>query len=1185
MKKIRFTPLFKDTFRTIKYSITRFLAIVIMTALASAVFIGLKTTGPNIKYSVKQKSIEHNMYDIKIFSYASLRDEDKKIIEDLKSLDKVEYVISDDFMDLSSKRFVNLISLTDEIQIPLVTQGRLPEKKNEILVDDSVTNEYKIGDHISLKNKKESIFEEKNVLNTTEYEIVGFGKSMDYLVIKRGKLSLNPSKSDFFAFVKKEVFNSNNSDYALLKFKDLSETDPLSKKYKKLEISKVTDIKSKFKNRPDDLLEELRKDAVEKISNAEKDINEADEKIKDARKKLNDAKSELEKSKEDLDNAKSTLDTTEKDLETAKKTLDETRIMLDDGWKEYRKNSSKFKSENQKATEKIISAKKELNDANEKLNKAKSEYEEGLKKYNGEFEEFQKNKILLKKSKIELIHQKEELENAIDQLHKKKLSVEDIIKETELKIQDLVNTLPEGEESQEVKKLKKELESLKISLEKIESSLNMSIESLKKIKENIDLIFEKEKNLEEGEKKLVAIKKELEKSKIELKNGEKEYKKNLAIFNENLNKLNSETEIAQAKLDKVKKELNDSEYQYNLFLKKYSSGKIEYQEGLEKYNNGLIEYKKGLDEYNKNSEKFNSENLDAEKKITKAKEYIKNYKKHIENLKIPHYEITGKYDDPVFFNYNDQAESVDNLSYIFTAMFYLVAILVTLTTILRMVDMERGQMGTLKALGYSRSKIRTKYLTYGLISGILGTSIGIVFGFYSLRLSVFKAYTAEVDINTYHLFNPIYILVIYFITIVAISLTVILSVNSTLRESSASLMRPKPPKKNRRLVLEKLHFIWNKMSFLSKVSARNIFRHKIRVLMTILGVAGSFGLISMGYGIKSSVEDLSEMQYGNVYKYDIEIIYDENDDNVEDLEKFITENSKDSMSGISQKANITNKSGFSEIVKIYATDDDKINNFISLNERGGGKTYALEKNHVIVSEKLAYLLGLNVGDNIVFRYKDGLEYTLPISNITEQYSGHLIYMTKSTFVEKIDPTQKNNSYMIILNSNKTVDEFDDNIQKMSPVISTIQTVALKSALDNLTKSLYSVVLLIITISSLLTFVILYNLTNINISERVREISTIKVLGFRTKELISYVFSENFTLTVVGMIIGVAVGKMMHYIIVFTLSPSALLFDPKMRIMSFVYAAVIILIFTALVVLITVREVKKIDMVEALKSVD
>ena len=1290
MKK-KISPLMKDTLRTIKHTLARFLAIIAMTGLSAIVFVGLQACIPNLRETIVKRVKDNQIHDLRIHSYAGIRDKDKKILKDLSGSNKIEYMSFDTFDVKDDEYSINLMTLTKDIDTPIVTKGKIPNKKNEILLDDLHREKYgdKIGEKIVFINKKNN--EDENILNTEEFIIVGYGKSLDYIGDSR---SGSTSTGDFFAIVNKESLNKEYPDYALLRLERNKDKDISTKKFKLFEADNLKEIKKEFESRPEEVKKEILKDAYEKIDDGKRKISDGKKEISDGQKKLDDSKEELDQAKIDLDkgeaelkDSKSLLDDTKIKLDDAKNELDEnekilinSKTQLDDGYNQLKNSKSQLdssKAELDQAKEKLDKGYKELEDneklyqekikeGEEKLKQAKIDYEEGKKKLEQSKKEYQIglkeyeekiskaqeeldiNKDKLNQAKEELDKNLSEFNSKLKEINQNISELKDAINQIESSIDQIKTQIPEGitreiaqkenlteilslyekidQLEQEKAKLHPKLQGLytakdlilakKPILDKAQEEYEQGLESY-----NQGLAqFEKEK--EEGKNKLDQAKiqiyqgqKKLDESKVLIETGPQKLEEEKKAGLKKLEKGRKDLQIAQEKYDKGLEQYQNglSEYQdakntldqkyaeyeqglskFNQGKKDYESGLKDYQEGLDKYDKGRKDlqkgrddYEKGLKEYEDGLKTFKSEKEKAEKDIKKAEKDIQEIEKELEDIKIPSYKIEGIYSNQAFNGFISQVSSLNYMSLIFTAMFYLVAILVTLTTILRMVETERTQIGTLKALGYSRIKILGKFLLYGLLAAFLGSILGSVIGQFVLMPPIVNAYISATNLELItHKINYINPLIILLISCLIVGATVFFTILNSLKEQPANLMRPKPPTEAKRTIFERIPVLWNKLSFLNKVSIRNVVRHKLRVFMIIIGVAGSFALIAMAFGIQNSVRNVGPKQFGQVYKYQAQIVYDDKKSDFEKLNERLSKYLNDKIDIISEEGSIITEDGLEQDINIIATDDtDKFLDFVELRQRGSKKNYSLEDDKVIINEKLAMILNLSKKDKLKFIDADGLEHSLEVQDITEQYFNHVVYMTKETYQKTINPKQENNSFLL-----KFRDESDKNISHVKTELSKyesnllfIPVKDLKVALESLSDSLNIVILMIIVVSALLTFVVLYNLTNINISERFREIATIKVLGFRPKEVASYIFKENYILTVVGILFGIGLAKAMHSIIVFSLSSGTFLFDPAMNLTSFIWAAIAVIFFMGLVMLLAKREMDRIDMVEALKD--
>lgn len=852
---------------------------------------------------------------------------------------------------------------------------------------------------------------------------------------------------------------------------------------------------------------------------------EANSEIADAREEIAQGRQDLEDARNDLDQAKDDLDQALIDLEDGQTEIDDGQAEIDDGWADLNQAQEDLDREIASARADLEDAQAQVDSSQADLDQTKDEYNQGRAQYESETNAAYQT---LLESEAQLSESKQMLEGL-------KMQIDQGIIPYDIGMAQYTQALDQYNQG---------LAQYNQGLAQYESEKNAGLEELNQAARQID----------QGQEELNAAQEEINQGYADLE----------------ANRLEAQEEIDQARRD-----LQDAETELADARDDLNQGQIDYEEGLQEYQDGLQEYQ--------------DEEPQALEDIADGEKEIADIEKELESLRVPLYNIEGKYDNSAFFTYLSQADSLNNLSIIFTAMFYMVAILVTLTTVLRMVETERTQIGTMKALGYGRKTILLKYMVYGLSATLIGSLFGIVIGFFVLMPPVISAYVSATNLtDNPMIFKPSKAVLIVLISIVLISSTIYLSVGKSLRENAASLMRPKPPKKASRILLERVPFIWERLSFLNKVSIRNVMRHKIRMIMTILGVSGSFGLIAMAFGLQTSINNVASRQFDGVYHYQAQLIYDDSKSDFEPMMDFVEVTTSDYLDTIYTQASVRMDSGMQEDLTLIAVDDiDKIDDFIKLRVRGSDQRLKLEDDKIIISEKLSTSLGLSIGDELIFRDPNGIERAMEISGITEQYFGHQAYLTKDTYIDQVDDLQKNNNLLLKFDGldDDQIAGLDKDFSEFDAKQGYVPMVDLEDTLNTLSDSLRIVIVLVVALSAMLTFVVLYNLTNINISERIREISTIKVLGFSPKEVVSYIFKENFILTFVGMLVGIGFAKFMHVIIVYALSPAGFLFDPYLNPLSYLWAGLIVLVFTILVMLFAKRSMDRINMVEALKAVD
>ena len=582
-------------------------------------------------------------------------------------------------------------------------------------------------------------------------------------------------------------------------------------------------------------------------------------------------------------------------------------------------------------------------------------------------------------------------------------------------------------------------------------------------------------------------------------------------------------------------------------------------------------------ELNKGKDEYEAKKSEAEEKILEIQKpgfYVLDRKSHYS-----------------YVDYENSANSIDKLSNVFPVFFFVVAALVCLTTMTRMVDEQRVNIGTLKALGYSKGSIAKKFIVYALFASLIGCVLGVALGLTALPSIIFNAYSIMYILPkmTFVINIPL-IIAIFVISIGVTTLATYAACRIELIEVPSILMRPKAPKEGKRILLERIPFIWNRFNFTSKVTIRNIFRYKKRFMMTVIGIAGSTALLLTGFGIKDSIKTVVSKQYGELTQYDVSINLNEtiNSDEKNILEEYLKQDSKaDDFIFIRSESGETLANEISKNVNIIVTDEDKkFDEFQHLQDRKSKETVILPKNGIVISEKLAKLFGYKVGDQLNLENSDNQTYHVKIAAIAENYTGHFVYMTPKLYQTMMKQKPEYNTEFLLFDkklSSKQETSIGEALTKQPKVLNITFLTAMKGSFDDMLKSLDIVIWVLIAVSGSLALIVLYNLTNINVSERIRELSTIKVLGFYDREVTTYVYRENIILTFIGIIVGCFFGKILHQYILATVEVDLIMFSPIIHWPSYLYSAVITMCFTLFVMVIMHRKLKKINMIEALKS--
>ena len=628
-------------------------------------------------------------------------------------------------------------------------------------------------------------------------------------------------------------------------------------------------------------------------------------------------------------------------------------------------------------------------------------------------------------------------------------------------------------------------------------------------------------------------------------------------------------------LEKNYKKLNENEKVINQVQEQLNSVKEK------------LELLKNVDSksYNEQVEKLNK----AQKEIDDNKKQLNIGKASLSEESYPRFSVENIRGLKNYAQFIDSASSLTFVANVFSIFLFVVSILVSLTTLTRMIDENRINIGTLKSLGYSNYQISKKYFVYGGLSTLIGTVLGIIGAYLVIVPIIYNSYARFFTFNTPEIvYTPSILIAAFIISLGCISLAIYIPLRKNLREKSAYLLRPKAPSGGSRIFLEKISFIWSRLSFLRKVTFRNIFRYKIRMLMTIFGVAGCLTLMFIGFGIRYGVINISNEQFKVINKVDIAATYNPYIDNesVEKLQKEIDNNKniKASTKINIQLATFESNNEIVDSAQLITVNKDDYKDYITLTDNDD-KGINLPGDGAVVSEKLAYLHKLNIGDsfNVIVNNK---EYTLTVGEINKNYFGHTIYINKDYYESVFKKQYKNNTFLIQTTGGKeTVESVVSNLNNNSDIVNISDNSKIQEILDNFIKGIDIIVAVMVICSVTLALVVLYNLINVNVSERIRELSTIKVLGFYPSEVTIYVFREIFYLSGVGIILGNYLGYKMYLKIILELAGRDMMFSSKVSLVVYLLASGITILITIIVMIVMHKKLKKVNMVEALKAIE
>ena len=1090
---------------------------------------------------------KNQFYDYRLISSLGWEEKD---VEAFKEQDDVRYAEGSYTLDVlyhneaGEEVVAKTHSLPDKINGIELVKGRLPEADDECVVDAVMSSIPEIGEHIYVQdaNEKDTL----DMIKIKDLTVVGYVDSSYYVNFERGTTSIGTGTVNGFIYVPKGFFDSDVYTEIFVRFDE--DYEIYSEQYKDYMAEKKKTWESVVDVQADERYTRLIDDANKELADGEKEL--ADKK-KDGEKELSDAKKELEDGEKELADAKNELSSARNKLSDAKSKIDENKTKLSDGKKKL-----------DKAKKELDKAKKELSDAKQKLDTSKAQIDAGQAQLDAGQAQIDEASRTVEANEAALAAQEKSF----------------VEKEAEYNVQveavkDMWDMLP-NEQKETFNKAKEELVAGKASL----ATARAQIEAAKT--------------------EIAANQAQLNVQKKALADGKNEYNKGLAKYNAGVKKYEKGKKEYEKGLREYKdgsKELSDGEKEYNTGYSKYLNGLAEYEDGLAEYEDGLAEYEDGVKEF--------------DEKIAEAEGKISDAKKEIADIEEPDTYLLERNTNIGYACFENDSAIVAQVVKVFPIFFVLVAALVCITTMGRMVEEQRTQIGVFKALGYSESAIMGKFLFYSGSAAVLGCIVG-----YSIGIILFPKVIWTTYKLMYHAMPIIYI-IDWKLAGLSLAASLLCSMGTTwitcryeLMETAAGLMRPKAPKAGKRVFLEYVPFIWNHLKFLHKVSIRNLFRYKGRFFMMIVGIGGCTALLLTGFGIKDSIADFASMQYEEILVADASMTYKVNEsvnpedkqsssegiqmaniDNSDDLPESIREkleaNAKDYLLLHEASWDLIAGDKVKEISLVVPKNYDTIDSYVHFHTPEGEPLTSPRKDEAYICQSLSERYEISVGDEVMLRDEDMRQIKVKVAGIFENHVYNYVFLSPETMESQLFEKLEYNSTYINFPKNADIYKQSAEIAKDSDVTSVTLFADVKERMANMMSSLNYIVIVVIASAAGLAFIVLYNLTNINITERIREIATIKVLGFFRQETSSYVFSENVALTLFGVLFGLVLGVLLHAYVMDQIVVDMVCFRPQILPSSYAFSVFLTFIFTLFVNAVMSVKLEKINMAESLKSVE
>ena len=1202
----------KDFIIEIKKTMGRFVSIFFIVALGVAFYSGIRASEPSMRITADQYFDDSELMDLKVMGTMGLTKADIKAIGKVSGIEAVEGGYSKDVLCPvgDNEKVVHMLSMQKNFDQVSLVEGRLPEKAGECLVDEDFLSytDLKVGDTVTFHSGDGEALTDSLVTDT--YKIVGIGNSPLYISFGRGNSTIGTGEISGFVVVDKASFDMDVYTEAYVKVSGAEEKTAFTDEYNNLSDAAKEAVSAIEEERCAARKQEIVDEANEKLADSEKTVNEKSQELENAKKELESGKS---KAAEELKKAKQQITDGEAELADAKQQIADGETQLADAKAQLNEKQAQLSS----AEAEYESGKAQLDQKEQELAAAEQTYLSNYAKY---MPFITAGKAQIAAGRTQIADGKKQLDEGLaplKQLRDGLDGIEDGISQCDSGMAEVQKQLdgmdsdvyqeyvkiPEEDRNEEqqayvnkwenlnaqfagIQAQKTQLETAKSGLLAqagfaTEADLDAQITSLTAQRDELD---KKEAALLGQEQTLAAQEEELLSAGRQITDG----KSQIAAARSQLDSAKSQITDGKAQIQSAWALLNEKEATLNASKAQLASGEQELADGRSEYEQAA---KEAEDQITDGQVKI----TDGEKQLADAKQKIADAKAEIKKIENPKWYVQTREDALTEYQgYGDNADRMRSIGKVFPVLFFLVAALISLTTMTRMVEEQRVQIGTMKALGYGKAAIAGKYIGYALIATLGGSIFGVLIGEKILPFIIIYAYMIlykhlPAILVPYHMSYALQA------SVIAVACTLIATVASCYKELAAEpaeLMRPAAPKQGKRILLERIGIIWKHLNFTWKSTVRNLIRYKKRFFMTVFGIGGCMALMVVGFGLKDCIYEIVSLQYEKVQFYDAATYLsdDISEENRQQIQEYLDQNAdvKETIEARMQKTDVKSASAKKSLYLMVPSDDEKIEDFLSFHSRTNkDEVYSLKKDEVILTEKMASLLNVKVGDQLTIEDEDRGDQTVTIGAICENYMSHYLYLSPEKYEELYG---KEAEYNTIIYSVK--DGRDDQIEKigtklltMDGVLNVSYTSSIEGRLDDMLKSLNLVIVVLIVSAGMLAFVVLYNLNNINITERQRELATLKVLGFYDGEVASYVYRENILLTIIGSVVGMVLGNLLHRYIILTVEVEEAMFGRQIHWQSYLYSFLFTVAFSLFVNWVMFYKLKKIDMVESLKSVE
>lgn len=1239
----------KNILRTVRETFSRFAAILAIVALGVGFLAGLLSTTPDMRYSADLFYDETRLFDVRVVGTMGLTDADMTALRAVDGVEEVMPAYAADMqvtlagtetlvarlhsLPVSSAKERDPQNYLNRIEL---TEGRLPAAPYECVLETSsemFDAGVEVGDKLTVSELNKN---PEDTLAVQEFTVVGKAKSSYYFSMEREPATVGNGSMELVMYVPAEAFSLEVYTDAYLTLTGMREMDSITQEYLDAVDVQIEKIEGISGARCEARLAGVKADAQKELDDARQEYEDGLREYEDGLQEYNEKKAEAE---QELADARKKLADGRAEYIDGQQTLADAAQQIADGQTELDKQKTDVNAQLNDAAAALASAESQLAAGRQELAAGEAKYNDGKQQYDAGAQQLADAAALV--AQIELAVQyypsaktgygtaQTELDGAISTIDANKTSAFTAAQDA---VTAIVNGLtaqnPFMSDEVAARAILTQLAATDATyapaLQVLEDACaardaalggllmdptigvaergNLqaaaagvsqaaaaygqlvvpfmlandgdpaagkpsTLDTLK------DTIATQTPVLEASKKQLDEAAAQLEAARAKINEGEAQLASGRAL-------LSTSTAQAAEEFSKAEQTLADAR-------REYADGQIELTNAAQQLADGEREYAEAKADADAQLADAAQELADAEVELADAKIEIDDAQKEIDELKLPEWYVLSRESNVSYVSFFSNVQKVDAIAKIFPLFFFLVAALVALTTMTRMVEEERLQIGTLKALGYARGAIMWKYMFYALAASVLGSVIGLAVGIFLFPSVIWNAYTMMYTLPQLHCrFIPSIAITS---ALAAIGCTLAATLNacwSTLHETPARLMLPKAPKAGKRIFLEHIGFIWKRMKFTHKVTARNLMRYKKRFFMTVIGIAGCTGLLVTGFGLHDSISDIVNKQFDELFLYNLTISLSE-DETAQSagVTQALAEHGESEYLTVHQEQSSNRYENMTFNTHIFVPQDSAdFAQFICLRDRKTGEPVAFSETGVVITEKMSERTGYGVGDTFLLENNDGDKGEFTIAGVAENYVENYVYMSAETYERAYGEAPDFASVVARVGAEKEHrDELSTALLVLDGVSGVSFTDDLKESFSSMMQKIDTIVVVLILSAAALAFVVLYNLTNINITEREKEIATIKVLGFFDREVSAYVYRESLMLSLIGTTVGLVLGIFLHAFVIQNVEVDAVMFGRDIRAISFVYSAALTMLFSVIVNLVMHGKLRRISMVESMKA--